>query len=405
MSSAAVPIEWSSHLPVPGPEVYGICAFVPPLTGGVPRTHQPFVTPVRPHQQLEIHQEDCVFDGILTVQSYPSKAAMPPGRLPDLLPKRSTKLRGNTVGGAEVFVQNARRPSDFTPVAPGRARRLYGIDGGRTGATEVNGGGSGNASGSGSAAKQRQIASNVCSVAAIDVAALDADAAQLIMSFDSSDQNIFELLGIGEDWRLRSTVLFFVGQGLLLGLSLIAGAAAITLPEARLKEALQLLEPGLTGFTIAFSETALIGCLLQMMDRRERSNVALVGEPAPSADPETERDHPNTARFQLVPGVVSALANAVVLLCCLFSPGDGKAYGAAVGPWSASSKEGDARTLLMVRACFGIIAMGPAIVELRLLVSPKLPVGILTPMLGMTLGTLPLEAFHGTQCPPVARSK
>merc|ERR1712008_83048 len=150
-------------------------------------------------------------------------------------------------------------------------------------------------------------------------------------------------------------------------------------------DCLQLLEPWFSAMMLVCSEIALVGSLLQVCQARERLSAisdALLRQPHQHL---VQIRHASRAQASL--SIALALANVVVMACCLRSSCDGVLFG----QWAeAMAQNGSVREwphrrvrlLLVLRAAFGLAAGMPALLELRRLVAPVIPLAAVAPYLG-----------------------
>lgn len=230
-----------------------------------------------------------------------------------------------------------------------------------------------------SGAEEMSLQPPPCTVAALTAAVLDPNAARLAVASGEEDREIFELLVVGERWKLMSAVIFFTFQGLLFGLAVVCGLAAAGADDDALRVGLKYVEPGLSGFSVAFSQACLVGNLLRSWHSREVffaignvSGVSLMSQGGDEDD--LRRREWVVTRLRLL----SAVGNTGVLVCSLLSAGSGAAdYGAA--SWAKEDQPTwrihRIGLVLACRTVFASLAMVPAALDLRYLVSPALPPG------------------------------
>lgn len=325
---------------------------------------------------MEVHREDCDFDGVVTQPFGTPRGAVPTGGPSD-----------------EVFVQHARNYGDFKQVTAERARQVYGVgDGPHPRRVQRN---------APAVSSRRWPPGRSWTTAGVTAASLDADAAALAIS-DESDLSVFELLVQGERWHLLLAATTCVCQGLLAGLSLVVGSIATSayIGGERLANALEVLEPLLTGLSLSLAEVALIGCLLRALHARDRAVVEAATLDDGAAKHGTEQDCPGRdavrqqSILQVTLGTTSALANAGVVFLCLLGQRNDSRRASGFVPWTLLEDSDDsgiwdpdrAFLLLALRAGFGLFALGSTLFDLQFLVVPALSPSGLTYASGLVSG-------------------
>eukprot|EP00929_Paragymnodinium_shiwhaense_P091960 TRINITY_DN51845_c0_g1_i1.p1 TRINITY_DN51845_c0_g1~~TRINITY_DN51845_c0_g1_i1.p1 ORF type:complete len:473 (-),score=93.14 TRINITY_DN51845_c0_g1_i1:281-1699(-) len=203
-----------------------------------------------------------------------------------------------------MYVQNMRRPSTFNVVTAERARRLgMGDKHGREGGARA-----------GSRGRSQRIGAAVKiethSIAAVQAATSDADAARLATSEDAADMDIFALATLTEAAKIRATFLMLACQAVLSGLCLVSlWVAFASYREETLVAALHVLEPGLSGITLAFAQISLVGSVLRVLAAHDLAATLYADL--------SERDSRRMAWAQATSGTMAALSNLVVVVCCL----------------------------------------------------------------------------------------
>lgn len=222
--------------------------------------------------------------------------------------------------------------------------------------------------------------------AEVAAASLDADVAAL--ACDGVEGGIFEYLAQGERWHLLLAATTCLCQGILAGLSLVAGSIATSayVGGERLAEALAVLEPLLSGLSLSLAEAALVGCVLRALHARDRAVAEHVTSEVDAAKQGTEQDCPGRLAvrqqsiLQVTLGTTSALANAAVVSLCLFGQRNDMRRASGLVPWMLRGDDDDSNVwspdqaflLLALRAAFGLFALGPTLFDLQSLVVPAL---------------------------------
>lgn len=335
-----------------------------------------------------VQQEDCDFTGIVTGtgaqdpsgllapdgqvgrRSWPAVMAPPAG----FNGQDALALPPGGQAPVAVYVQDSRHQQHFRAISPERARRVYGLD---ASSNTLNG----------RLANRTSSAKRVnplprANIAVLRATALDADTAQLAEE-DAVDRTVLELLTKCEGCKLSAAVMFFACQGLLSGLCLVLGCLAFAATDEGLVQALLVLEPYLTGFSTALAEVSVIGYVLRVLHSQERTRATEMNCESDDQDVSDERDLNRQAWGQAALGLISAICNMLVLVVCLLGTRNGVAllhYGPSVRPGEGSWEwhVDGARLFLRLRAGFGLFALGPAVLDARLLVMPLLPLGATT---------------------------
>lgn len=364
---------------------------------------------------MQVHHEDCDFSGIVTQPFGTPRGATP----------RGATFAGRPSG--EVFVQHARNSGDFKHVTPEKARQVYGVGDGphprrahgnenvvdksKTSDIEARLEESGwTKHGEHRWRKKFEQADELrrgpparsWTTAGITAASLDTDAAALAVS-DENELGVFELLVQGERWHLLLATTTCVCQNLLAGLSLVVGSIASSayVGGERLEEALGVIEPLLTGLCLTLAEAALIGCLLRALHARDRAGVEATTSDEGAAKRGAEQDCPGQAAvrhqsiLQVTLGIISALANAAVVILCLLGQRNDMLRASGFVPWAMPDGSDDsdvwdpsrAFLLLGLRAAFGLFALGPTVLDLQFLVVPALSPSGLTYASGIVSGS------------------
>lgn len=153
------------------------------------------------------------------------------------------------------------------------------------------------------------------------------------------DECLLALALCTESSRAAASTAFFVCQGLLAGLSF----ACLVAPLEEVAEQL----PGLGRLSVVLAEVALVGSLLQLSQARERLLAA------------EEAWLRRRLVTQSISGALLSVANSGSLFCSLLS-----ARGAVAHAHTA-------RSLLLWRALFGLVALACALVGAQDRLSPR----------------------------------
>jgi len=311
---------------------------------------------------MEVHREDCEFDGVVA-QPFGIRRGAP-----------------SAAGPSEevVFVQHARNCGDFKQVTPATARQIYGVGDGR----QTRRGRCGKRENS----NQKSVSARSWTFAEVAAASLDADVAAL--AGDGVERGIFEFLAQGERWHLLVAASTCLCQGVLAGLSLVAGSIATSayVGGERLAEALGVLEPILSGLSLSLAEAALVGCVLRALHARDGAVAKHVTIEIDSPKHSTEQDCPGRLAvrqqsiLQVTLGSSSALANAAVVSLCLLGQRNDMRRASGLVPWMMVGDDDNSNVwspdqaflLLALRAAFGLFALGPTLLDLQSLVVPAL---------------------------------
>lgn len=286
-----------------------------------------------------------------------------------------------------IYVQ-ARRQADFRAVAPERAMQLFGASD-----LEAEGGSGRRRSGHAGrlAEKAQGNQHQLCAVAAWTAMSFDSDAVALAFSRDQSDQDILELLSHSEAWRLRSTAVIFAGQALLFGLCLIAGWLSVRAHgDVELGRALDLLEPGLGGATLALAEMSLVGSALRILTAHDAAE-SMGAQDSDSLGADAERGREKWAKALMA--TCSFLANCGVVMVCLIATRGTEAIvtvarnttGEWLTEWQTAKDDTHYETmrlLLGLRFAFGALAAAPALVEAQRMTLPMIPLPLVLPFGG-----------------------